>query len=78
MSVGLRNLTGLFFALSLIAPAAAEDRRATIESVIEGQIEAFSRNDGDAAFAFASPEIQRMFGKPDRFMEAVRAGFAPV
>ncbi len=78
MSVGLRNLTGLFLDLSRIAPAAAEDRRATIESVIEGQIEAFSRNDGDAAFAFASPEIQRMFGHPDRFMETVRAGFAPV
>jgi hypothetical protein len=53
MSVGLRNLPGLFLALSLIAPATAEGRRAAIESVIE----AFSRNDGDAAFAFASPEI---------------------
>jgi len=68
----------VFLTLSLIAPAAAEDRRAAIESVIEGQIEAFSRNDGDAAFAFASPEIQRIFGNPGRFMETVRAGFAPV
>jgi len=78
MSVGLRILTGLFLALSLIAPAVAEDRRAAFEAVIEGQIEAFSRNDGDAAFAFASPDIQGMFGNPDRFMEMVRAGFAPV
>ena len=78
MSVGLRILTGLFLALSLIAPAVAEDRRAAFEAVIEGQIEAFSRNDGDAAFAFASPDIQDMFGNPDRFMEMVRAGFAPV
>lgn len=78
MSVGLRILTGLFLALSLIAPAVAEDRRAAFEAVIEGQIEAFSRNDGDAAFAFASQDIQGMFGNPDRFMEMVRAGFAPV
>lgn len=78
MSAGLRILTGLFLALALIFPAAAEDRRADFEAIIKAQIEAFSRDDGATAFAFASPGIQGMFGNPDRFMEMVRAGFAPV
>ena len=47
-------------------------------AVIDGQMAAFARDDGAAAFAFAAPSIQRLFASPDRFMEMVRAGFQPV
>lgn len=59
------------------APVAPADR-AAIEAVITGQIEAFRRDDGAAAFAFASPGIQAMFGTAERFMEVVRGQYRPV
>jgi hypothetical protein len=46
--------------------------------VIEGQLAAFQRDDGAAAFAFASPEIQTKFHDPDTFMQMVRSGYRPV
>lgn len=61
-------------ARSQLAPA----DRAAIEAVIAGQIEAFRRDDGPAAFAFAAPGIQAMFGTPERFMGMVRNAYPPV
>ena len=57
-----------------IDPADAEAFR----EVIRGQMAAFARDDGAAAFAFAAPSIQRLFATPERFMAMVRAGFQPV
>ncbi len=50
----------------------------SIRSVIEQQLQAFQTDDGASAFAFASPDIQRMFQSPDRFMAMVRQGYRPV
>jgi hypothetical protein len=52
--------------------------RAAIRDVIQGQVEAFRRDDGDAAFGYASPMIQGMFGQSDEFMDMVRQGYRPV
>lgn len=70
-------------AAAVAAPALAADPpsdadRAAIRDVIAGQIEAFRRDDGAAAFGFAAPAIRRMFGDVDRFMEMVREGYRPV
>ncbi len=79
----LSRLTALAGLLVLaMAPAwAAEpppaDRQA-IESVITRQIDAFRHDDGDAAFAFATPELQTMFGDATRFMGMVRGQYQPV
>jgi Domain of unknown function (DUF4864) len=59
---------------ALLAP---EDQ-ASIRGVITEQIEAFKADDGVAAFAYASPAIQQLFGTPERFMEMVRTGYQPV
>lgn len=59
------------------APAATADR-AAIAEVIARQLDAFRRDDAGGAFAFASPGIRAMTGSPERFMEMVRAGYAPV
>jgi hypothetical protein len=59
------------------APVSAADA-ATIRGVIAQQVEAFRRDDGPAAFAFASPGIQAIFRTPDIFMEMVRSGYQPV
>ena len=59
-------------------PALSSDDRAAIRDVIGRQVEAFGRDDGDAAFGLASPMIQRMFGSSDVFMDMVRQGYQPV
>lgn len=51
---------------------------ATIRAVIEGQIAAFRRDDGEAAFAFAAPAIRRQFGTVETFMDMVRGGYRAV
>jgi hypothetical protein len=68
----------------LTVPATAGPRApgsgdaAAIRAVIEAQIAAFRADDGAAAFAFASPEIQSLFGDAERFMAMVRDGYQPV
>lgn len=80
-----RILRCLCLLIALVAPAAAQvpadisaNDRATIRTIIEGQMAAFRRDDGAAAFAFASPNIQTMFGTPENFLAMVRQGYAPV
>lgn len=51
---------------------------AAIRAVIAGQMEAFGRDAGEEAFAFASPGIRAIFGTAARFMEMVRSGYQPV
>ncbi|MEQ8247684.1 MAG: DUF4864 domain-containing protein [Alphaproteobacteria bacterium] len=68
-----------------LAPASAQDMvegdaasRTAIVAVIESQIAAFRRDDGDAAFAHAAPGIRAQFGSPDRFMQMVRSSYTSV
>jgi hypothetical protein len=78
------RLLALLLAIALAWPAAAQEPsvseadRAAIRDIIGRQVEAFRRDDGDAAFGFASPNIQRMFGSSDIFMDMVRQGYQPV
>lgn len=60
------------------APDISAGDRATIRQVIEDQIAAFRRDDASAAFGFASPNIQSMFGTPENFIAMVRQGYPPV
>lgn len=59
------------------ASVSAADHRA-IEQVITSQIDAFRHDAGDAAFSFASPNIQLMFGDAPHFMAMVTQGYPPV
>lgn len=52
--------------------------RQAIRAVIENQIAAFLNDDGPAAFALASPTIQRLFRTPAHFMRMVRRDYRPV
>lgn len=66
---------GLVRAETSLPSAADQDE---IRGVISEQIDAFRRDDGAAAFAFASPQIQTLFGDPERFMVMVRKGYPSV
>jgi ketosteroid isomerase-like protein len=52
--------------------------RAAIRSVIERQLEAFQKDDAEAAFAFASPGIQTLFGNAENFMGMVKSSYQAV
>ncbi len=58
--------------------ALSDADRAAIQDIIGKQVDAFARDDGDAAFGLASPTIQGMFGSSDVFMDMVRQGYRPV
>jgi len=73
----------LFLLCGLIGSARAQTDvitadQASIRGVITRQIQAFQRDDGDSAFAFASPHIQDQFGSPDRFLEMVCRAYPAV
>ena len=82
----LRRLATAFpiLILLLAGSAAAEEAApsagdaAAIRQVIEGQLAAFQRDDGAAAFAYASPDVQTKFHDPDTFMQMVKSGYRPV
>ncbi len=61
-------------AQSVVSPA--DD--AEIARAITAQIEAFRRDDGDAAFAFATPGIRQKFGDSAHFMAAVKQAYPQV
>ena len=52
--------------------------RGAIRAVIEEQLEAFRRDDAEAAFGLATPGIQHTFVTPERFMIMVRRGYRQV
>ena len=67
--------------LMLASPLRAEvpaQARAAIEAVITAQIEAFRRDDGEAAYAFAADGVKALFPSVESFMRMVRSGYAPV
>jgi Domain of unknown function (DUF4864) len=87
----MRALRRWVFALILLGPmlgaaawaqtpatdVGAADRTA-IRRVIDDQLAAFRRDDGAAAFGFATQEIRDQFGSPERFMAMVREGYQAV
>ena len=74
-----RLLVVLVLSLVLAGPLrAGADNGAAIRETIQSQIDAFKADDAKAAFAHASPGIQRMFGDPETFMRMVQEGYAPV
>jgi len=61
-----------------LARAQGEDESSAIRAVISRQLEAFGRDDGPGAFAFASPVIRAKFQTHEIFMDMVRRHYAPV
>jgi hypothetical protein len=81
----MKRLARLLVAIALIAApvlVSAEEvsgaDQQTIRSIISGQMEAFKRDDGGAAYGYASPAIRSLYPTVDAFMNMVRKGFQPV
>ena len=64
-------------------PARAEEPippadAAAIRQVIQGQLDAFQRDDWNTAFGYAAPTIQTKFVSPEIFSQMVTGGYRPV
>ena len=70
------RLAAIFLALSLGFPAFAQEE--PIQETIQNQIEAFQADDFARAFAFASPNIQSLFGTAENFGAMVKDGYPMV
>ena len=78
----LRSLFAVLMVfLALSAPIRAQEVIAPnpdIEATISGQFDAFRADDPAAAWDFASPNIQGLFGTPDNFARMVEQGYPMV
>jgi len=79
------TVRSLVFALCLIAVAApipaaevAGTDAVAIRAVISDQLDAFTRDDAQRAFSFATPSIRAQFGNAEQFMAMVRASYPVV
>ena len=52
--------------------------RETIQGIIRAQLKAFKREDGEAAFSYASPTIRKIFQSTDNFMAMVKNSYTSV
>ena len=76
MPTSLRAIALLALVLvGLSGPALASD---DAQALIRQQEQAIARDDGDAAYSLAAPEIQAMFGNAGIFMRMVKQGYPPV
>ena len=77
-----RAFIAILVVLTAVLPLRAADvsgtDQETIRSIISEPIDAFQRDDGDAAYGFASPTIRSLFPSVDQFMGMVRNGYMPV
>jgi hypothetical protein len=60
------------------AESPSQGDEAVFRAMISGQIDAFRRDDGAAAYDYASPMIRGLFPSPDQFMAMVRNAYQPV
>ncbi|ATX67311.1 DUF4864 domain-containing protein [Roseinatronobacter bogoriensis] len=71
-----QTLLALTLSLSLGTAAFSQDN--PIATTITDQIAALQADDFDTAFSYASPNIKRLFGTPERFGQMVRDGYPMV
>lgn len=73
-------VAGLYVSTARAADSEASPAGEAVEirRVIEAQLATFRRDDGEGAFAFASPSIRAMFGDAATFLGMVRTGYPPV
>jgi ketosteroid isomerase-like protein len=59
-----------------LAPARADDAKADVQAVVEAQVAALAAGDAEAAFSYATPDIQKRFGSPRNFLAMVQLSYS--
>ena len=73
----IRYLASVLAFLLFCLPATAGEKE-DVQAAINGQCQAFLKDDVNQAFTYASPSIRSMFGTPQNFGEMVRRGYPMV
>jgi Domain of unknown function (DUF4864) len=75
-----RSLAIIFSILLAPVPALAQspEQSQAMQQVVEGQLSALAADDGNKAYSFAAPLVQRVFPTVDVFMAMVKGGYRPV
>ena len=74
-----RLLVSALLFVFLLAPARAETAdQSAFQAVISGQLEAFKKDDGQAAYSFAAPIVKGIFPSAEIFMGMVKRGYEPI
>ena len=73
----MKKILAAFFII-MLSTASVSSSETEYQKVIRSQIEAFSNDDMEAAFEFASPSIKSIFGNYIRFGSMVRQGYPMV
>lgn len=77
--LSLSVVAAWFFLPTLVAAEDLTDGdKQAFQKIISSQIAAFRVDNADAAFAFASPRIQQIFGDPQVFITMVKQSYFPV
>lgn len=65
---------------SFAAPGAdlTKAEETEVRAVVQAQLDAFAKDDAEAAFSFAAPNIRKMMGTAQNFLAMVRSGYAVV
>ncbi|RLJ51672.1 uncharacterized protein DUF4864 [Litoreibacter meonggei] len=74
----MRVLLAIVAAVFVAGSAMAEEPSAGIENTIQSQVDAFLAEDTATAFSYASPNLKRLFGTPERFGTMVQSGYPMV
>ena len=75
-------LPAFFVALQALMPAqavalSAKDEKA-VQTVVQSQLAAFAKDDADAAFSYAAPELRKIIGNASAFMAMVKNSYPVV
>ncbi len=87
--MNIQSVARIFLLALLVAMprlASAEDlpstlsspEQAAIRQVIQAQLDAFQRDDAEAAYSHATPTIRAKFGDARNFLQMVKTGYTPV
>jgi len=68
----------LFLALVLLCAPVRADEAADVQAAITGQLDAFARDDADAAYGFAAPAIREKFADAAGFLAMVKSAYPAV
>ena len=71
-------LAGVILSTAPVRADTAADERIHLQGLIQQQLDAFRRDDGEKAFSFAGTLVHQRFQDADTFMKMVRDAYAAV
>jgi hypothetical protein len=72
------QINGVSHVLLATSPVVSKANAIAIARVVQAQLDAFAADDASRAFSYAAPNIQTMFGTPEKFLQMVQSRYPVV